>query len=618
MVDVSLSTATVFPEDAGTGAPVDTDEGDYVSGGHLASLILNRASNSYVEDGAAFTVDTGANQLTVGKGLAFVRFEGGLSVQDKDGDYDTPWNYPVMFLVAFGKESKIPLEAGGDNDVYLWLNLDESDGAYLRVGRGVQPPSGPSLKLGSANPGTGATNPVNRGVAGDGYTDTDAVAAVNNDADHGATASHNYLDPLSLEDGGANELNVTGLAGDLADVQDPKTHDNTAHSTNYSAEGHDHGGEALGTTSSLTSVESDAYASSGKKMQAALDGHVVPVAQGFGVEDAVHPANSTNAVQDVIDAMVANNSRGEILIPRYCDVGTPINPSTGISLRGVGPSASRIRQTATSTDLIQFNEQVKRAVFDGLHLEGPGDDATTGIPINYTATGGGAQNIDWGNIMIRGWANSAIRAYNDASFEISHGNLRITQIDAGNTGALIDLDATGYEENPGWTFDNLSVYPTSTSSGSNSRVFRQSTGGDVINIQSLNCGDSIGQILEQKDGLFFAGSVNHQPYPVSTVNNLFNFQKGNPSAVWGLRAGAELDTNYIYKLNNGAGRKILTNPYISGANASVNNNTVWVQDPPATATGAENYFFGAAGQVYFQPTSGNAKFRCLASAGATP
>ena len=48
------------------------------------------------------------------------------------------------------------------------------------------------------------------------------------------------------EDGGADEISVQGLSGDLADAQDPKSHDNAAHTENFANEGnyqsHDHSG----------------------------------------------------------------------------------------------------------------------------------------------------------------------------------------------------------------------------------------------------------------------------------------------------------------------------------------------------------------------------------------
>ena len=54
----------------------------------------------------------------------------------------------------------------------------------------------------------------------------------------GATDTDTQIDPSSLEDGGSNELSVANLSGDLADAQDPKTHGNSSHSTNYADTNH--------------------------------------------------------------------------------------------------------------------------------------------------------------------------------------------------------------------------------------------------------------------------------------------------------------------------------------------------------------------------------------------
>lgn len=239
MADIKLSDATVFPEDVGTGAPVTRTDGDYVSGGHLGSLILNSASNSYVEYGADFSFNTDNTLLTVSGCVAFIRFDGGVLVQDALGNYEIPWELPIMFMVGFDANSGIPVEGGGPNDVYLWINRNESDGAYIRIGTNVVAPSGPSVQIGTVNPVDGTTTQANRGETG-GYTDADVIAAVNSDADHGTTAPHDYTTSADLEQGGSDPLNVTGLAGDLADPQDPTLHDNTEHSTDYAAVGHTH------------------------------------------------------------------------------------------------------------------------------------------------------------------------------------------------------------------------------------------------------------------------------------------------------------------------------------------------------------------------------------------
>lgn len=50
------------------------------------------------------------------------------------------------------------------------------------------------------------------------------------------------------ENGGTDEISVEGLSGDLADAQDPKSHDNARHTTNYADDAHDHSSTGEGAT----------------------------------------------------------------------------------------------------------------------------------------------------------------------------------------------------------------------------------------------------------------------------------------------------------------------------------------------------------------------------------
>jgi hypothetical protein len=100
-----------------------------------------------------------------------------------------------------------------------------------------------------------------------------------------ADGGSSYSLPTDIESGGSAEMSVQGLSGDLAAAQDPKSHnnaahstnfasdshdnaahstnfasdshDNASHSTNFSPNSHDHSSEALGETTPLTSVTTD-------------------------------------------------------------------------------------------------------------------------------------------------------------------------------------------------------------------------------------------------------------------------------------------------------------------------------------------------------------------------
>jgi hypothetical protein len=100
-----------------------------------------------------------------------------------------------------------------------------------------------------------------------------------------ADGGSSYSLPTDIESGGSAEMSVQGLSGDLSAAQNPKSHnnashstnfasdshdntahstdfasashDNASHSTNFSPNSHDHSSEALGETTALTSVTTD-------------------------------------------------------------------------------------------------------------------------------------------------------------------------------------------------------------------------------------------------------------------------------------------------------------------------------------------------------------------------
>ena len=87
---------------------------------------------------------------------------------------------------------------------------------------------------------TTVTNPTTQTFVANENVDITVSEPTTDDARVEASATDTQIDPSSLEDGGSNELSVTNLSGDLADAQDPTSHGNTAHSTNYAAETHGH------------------------------------------------------------------------------------------------------------------------------------------------------------------------------------------------------------------------------------------------------------------------------------------------------------------------------------------------------------------------------------------
>ena len=76
------------------------------------------------------------------------------------------------------------------------------------------------------------------GQKGDVDLDSDDVEAPSQDEFDNHSARH--------ENGGADELNVDGLSGVLADQQDPQSHGNERHTENFTEDTHDHSGGSDG------------------------------------------------------------------------------------------------------------------------------------------------------------------------------------------------------------------------------------------------------------------------------------------------------------------------------------------------------------------------------------
>jgi len=161
--------------------------------------------------------------------------------------------------------------------------------------------------------------------------------AVAIDAD--LTTVENLLDNHSSrhETGGADELDVTGLSGDLADAQDPKTHDNSAHSVQFAnTAGDTFTGDIDMDSNSITTLAnpSDAF-------DAATKAYVDGVAEGLDVKKSVRvgTANnidiSSNADPNPVDG-VSLNDGDRILLKAQDDArengiyvaNTAIDPTT--------------------------------------------------------------------------------------------------------------------------------------------------------------------------------------------------------------------------------------------------------------------------------------------------
>jgi len=165
MTDVLMTNGLVFPEDKGTGAPVESDEGDFGSGALFGTLANRRGGSSFVTKGSfdiSVTVGSTDSTLALSEGLGQLTYDGsaeGVSVQDGSQQYSTSWPHKSGVIAHSTGISDVTLETGS-NDLYIFVDLTQQNGVYLRYGTSVAEPSGPSVYLGTAN-SDGSKNKVN-------------------------------------------------------------------------------------------------------------------------------------------------------------------------------------------------------------------------------------------------------------------------------------------------------------------------------------------------------------------------------------------------------------------------------------------------------------------------
>jgi hypothetical protein len=163
------------------------------------------------------------------------------------------------------------------------------------------------------------------------------------------------------ESGGADELSVDGLSGDLADAQDPKTHDNTAHNPNFAEDPHNN------------TAHSETYIT------------------------GIDTADGTTELGEAIRYVFGNNllttdlGGGEIEIDSPPAGITAINPNDAIS--GEGPSAEQSDAIAIASAFDNAGDQTIARLSHDIAL---GNGSQTG----QTDTNGGQGNVAIGKSAV--------------------------------------------------------------------------------------------------------------------------------------------------------------------------------------------------------------------------
>lgn len=164
MPDTQLTNAVAFPQDAGTG---NSGTADYASAAYF-SMLAKHVGGEYVGDGLAFeNVDTGANQVDITAGYAFIVDDVSINsadrtttptIQTTSATFDTtlPSNSDMPYVVVLPSDEVDFTLQNGNNDVYLYIDVTQQNDVYIRYGTGVTNPENdgtpkPALQLGTVD-----------------------------------------------------------------------------------------------------------------------------------------------------------------------------------------------------------------------------------------------------------------------------------------------------------------------------------------------------------------------------------------------------------------------------------------------------------------------------------
>lgn len=257
-------------------------------------------------------------------------------------------------------------------------------------------------------------------------------------------------------------------------------------------------------------VESETNAtSSGSEIQAAVNGKVVPIADGLGSNDAFDPGSTTTPVQDGIDK-VSNAGGGLVLLPHGTiqDTG-PIRPNTAVRVIGMGAFETFIEITGAGNDGILYDQAAGWSGVEHCTVRGNGITGNNGRAFRVTS-GADANNCKIGPVRFEDWNGEVIMCHDpDATgatmYQSRFPHVEISNCDAGGTAkGLIDWQ----QATPTNQWGVLAAYPASDNSGADSRVFHAGAGDH--NIGSINVGGSAERALANILGMVTVKQINYE------------------------------------------------------------------------------------------------------------
>lgn len=174
--------------------------------------------------------------------------------------------------------------------------------------------------------------------------------------------------------------------------------------------------------------------------QSAIDGLVVPFADGVGVVDAVNPSSTTTPLQDSIDAIDAAADGGVVHLPAgvvqfssaldfkgnqivFDGLGnTPQTEEEGISTIEFAGSGS------TSNHAVEVDGTDDGSGFRNVTIKGPGSGSTVGNAIRFT---GNPEGFRLSNVTFSAWGSEPVIESVDKPFDMNWGKVEYHDIGGG-------------------------------------------------------------------------------------------------------------------------------------------------------------------------------------------
>lgn len=227
---------------------------------------------------------------------------------------------------------------------------------------------------------------------------------------------------------------------------------------------------------------------------------------------------------------------------------------------------------------MKFDTDCYWAKFDGFTVKGRGvtSDSADGIQIT---SNGQVRNVIFGDVKVNGFEGHGyyVDSNNSVYFNINHGKVQITGVDAGNTsdGSVCYFGNLGTS----LSFDQLHTVPVSTVSGANS-IGVTTDGGGVFNVKSqLSVSGSAGKALQRNYGRISIPQIHYEAREQVTVPEAVVYLVRNRLAEIGQVYVIGAETDWVYVLANNNGNYSL-GPWAENADATVNQPGVNLKSEP--------------------------------------